>query len=226
MDWPVIGALTGVTVLAGVVGAESYLVLTSAPPPAKANVAAPILLVSRSPESLPGGRVSLATAPFLSRPAVPHLSFAPVTAPRDNPIGADDARPPHENVTSAVPPAAKHKKPSLDKQPSSAGHLPQSVDRRYANVLTHRKIDEFRRMLALLPEQRPLWPAVEAVLLEIGRTQLAQIERGESPQVDSSLMMRLYWAGQPLLGSLQQRQKERVRSLASSLGYSNLASKL
>jgi hypothetical protein len=39
-------------------------------------------------------------------------------------------------------------------------------------------------------------------------------------------MMRLYYAAQPLLGTLRPDQKERVRSLARSLGYANLASML
>ncbi len=41
-----------------------------------------------------------------------------------------------------------------------------------------------------------------------------------------SSMWRLYGASGPLLASLNPEQKERVRNLARSLGYANLASRL
>ena len=89
-----------------------------------------------------------------------------------------------------------------------------------------RKIDKLHGMLHLLPDQRLLWPPVEVVLRRIGHGQLAQIKRGEPPEVDSGMMMRLYWAAQPLLASLRPQQKGRVRALARSLGYANFASLL
>jgi hypothetical protein len=64
------------------------------------------------------------------------------------------------------------------------------------------------------------------MLREIGRAQMAHVRRGESPEVDSGLMMQLYSAAQPLLASLNPGQKERIRSLARSLGYPSVASML
>jgi hypothetical protein len=92
--------------------------------------------------------------------------------------------------------------------------------------MTARTIGRMRTALRLTPDQVPHWSPVEAVLREIGREQLVQIRGGRKPEVGTGPMMRLYYAAQPLLGMLKPDQKERVRSLARSLGYANVASML
>jgi hypothetical protein len=233
MDWPLIGAFAGVTALAGAVGTGGYLMLNSVPTTAKAPPP-PILLVERSRVSVDAGRVYLATASAVPNYTVPTLRLAPaprylVILPPDDELPPIDeqapahARRPADDRTSTLPHPAKHKaSPSL----KPVEHVPHSVDRRYAHVLTSQKISELRSMLHLLSDQRLLWPPVAAALREIGRAQIAQIKRGEHPEVDSKLMMRLYWAAQPLLASLHPQQKEKVRALARSLGYANVASML
>lgn len=233
MDWPLIGAFAGVTALAGAVGTGSYLMLNSAPTTAKAPPP-PVLLVERRRAGVDAGRVYLATAPAVPNYMVPMLRLAPaprhlvILPPDDELPPIDEQSPAHtrlpaDDSTSALPHPAKHKAFASLKP---VEHVPHSVDRRYAHVLTSQKISELRGLLHLLSDQRLLWPPVAAALREIGRAQIAQVKRGEHPDVDSGLMMRLYWAAQPLLASLHPEQKEKVRALARSLGYANVASML
>lgn len=92
--------------------------------------------------------------------------------------------------------------------------------------MTAGKIVHLRRMLRLQPDQVAHWRPVEVVLREIGREQLVLIRRGGKPEVGTGVMMRLYYAAQPLLGTLRPDQKERIRAMARSLGYGNVASML
>jgi hypothetical protein len=223
MDWPLIGALAGVTALAGAVGTGGYLMLNAAPPTVKAAPPPPVLLVT--PGTVGAGQVYLASVPAAPRYTIPELHLAPVAQPPVNlpPARAKAARPPTDEYTNALPYRNEHKRHA---SPKPVEHVSHGIDERYAHVLTRRKIGELRGMLHLLPDQRLLWPPVEAVLREIGRGQLAQIRHGQRPEVDSGSMMRLSWAAQPLLASLHPVQKERVRALARSLGYASVASML
>jgi hypothetical protein len=227
MDWPLIGALTGVTALAGAVGTGGYLMLHAAPATVKAAPPPPVLLVAPRSVGIDTGQVYLASVPAAPRYTIPELHLAPVAPPLVDVPRVDTQtappRPPADDYTNALPYRAERKRPASRKPVEHAVH---GVDERYAHVLTSHKIAELRGMLHLLPDQRLLWPPVEAVLHEIGRGQLAQIRRGQHPEVEQAMMMRLYWAAQPLLASLQPAQKERVRALARSLGYASVASML
>jgi hypothetical protein len=124
-------------------------------------------------------------------------------------------RPKRESHAPRVPPVVA--KPAL-KEPSLELHD--------GRIMTTRTIGRVRAALRLRPDQTAHWIAVEAILREIGREQLAQIRRGREPEVGTGLMMRLYYGAQPLLATLRPDQKERIRSLARTLGYGHVASML
>jgi hypothetical protein len=240
----VIGALTGVTVLAGIVGVGAYVALSTAPSPVK-SARPPVLLgvpssrpatdTRQKPEprlalapSLPGltvydGNEDPAVGPgFPVRPA-PRLRLEPPfhsgRLPDSDPKVLAAPRPDRERVTARLP--AVVAKPAPRKPDEEA-----DLDRYDGRVMTAATIRRVRVTLRLVPEQAQHWRAIEPILHEIGRAQIAQIRSGRKPEVGTGLMMRLYYAAQPLLGTLRPDQKERVRSLARSLGYANLASML
>ena len=249
MDWLVIGSLTGVAVLAGVLGVGTYAAISSDPPAAGAPRAP--ALVAYGPSRLPinswaqqaSHHQGTATASLArltvqdveqyatARPAVPaapRLNAEPRYQPQ--PSKPQVVLLPPERPDIAPPPTKS--KPAL-KKPDAEAKLPsrKSKDLPRASphddkVMTGRKIAQLRRTLRLMPEQVVHWHAVEVILREIGREQRALLRRGEKPEVATGHMMRLYYAAQPLLGILQPAQKERVRGMARSLGYGNVASML
>jgi hypothetical protein len=264
MDWPVIGSLTGVAVLAGVVGVGAYSALRSDEPLVRRSPSAPALLAApQSGPALHAGpqqpyqQQARLQQPYQqqARPQQPYqpgrtLTLSRLTVedaeldiairPRTFPVEpAPRLRlepPPNslierekESVTASLGPdhAEKNDRPPIvarpaPKKPQEKPHV-EVHDRR---VMTAGKIVTLRRTLRLLPDQLAHWRPVEAVLREIGREQLAQIRRGGKPEVGTGVMMRLYYAAQPLLGTLRPDQKERIRAMARSLGYGNVASML
>jgi hypothetical protein len=244
MDWPVIGALAGVTVLAGVVGIGAYAALTSAGPTTAKEPAPPILLSvtpSRPTANVqPGPVPRLQPPPSLSRLVVEDagddtaitssLGIKPV--PRLRPESLHAGRPvdPHPKLLAVPRPdgdSFNGRVPSIvAKPPPTKPREQPAADPYDGRVMTARTIRRLRAALRLLPEQLSHWRPVEAILHEIGRAQVAQIKAGRKPEVGTGPMMRLYYAAQPLLGTLRPDQKERIRSLARSLGYGHVASML
>ena len=247
MDWPIIGALTGVAVLAGTVGVGTYSVWQSEPAGVQRPAPPPSLLVEHNhvtastepsyaavPRQSAHAGYALTNVPklYAPRPSVnapvrraPRPGLAdrreanarPWTGRDETPI--PEARPEQGPVVASLPPAARP-------APQPPHHQSHEQDPYDGKVLTSARISRLRAVLHLLPDQRAQWPAVEKALRKIGRSQIAAIRHGRKPDVDQSLVMDLYWAAQPLLGSLQPRQKDKVRALARSLGYGNLASML
>jgi hypothetical protein len=258
MDWPVIGSLTGLAVLAGVVGVGTFAALRSdeplprRPPSVPALLAAPqsapalharpqqpypqqayqqqpyqprrTLTLSLSHLSVQDAELDIAIRPtvFPVEPA-PRLRLEPpplangLSEREKEPVAAS-LQPNHGAKTDRPPIAARPAPKKPNDKPQVEVH-----DRR---VMTARKIVTLRGTLRLLPDQIAHWRPVEAILREIGREQLAQLRRGAKPEVGTGPMMRLYYAAQPLLGTLRPDQKERIRAMARSLGYGNVASML
>jgi hypothetical protein len=227
MDWPVIGSIAGVTALGASVALGGWLVLESRPM-ATNGPAAPVLLVDTSPRQ--PSPVSTASqqrraeqVPMLAPTPRTELASLPLSEP-EKPLRL--SRPSHHIVADApkksvlVRPRVETTTPHPQQKP------PAIVDERYAQVLTPDKVGQLRHMLHLRADQQEHWPPVDAMLRQIGRVQMAHIRRGEKPEVDSGVMMQLYSAAQPLLASLLPDQKEKIRSLARSLGYPNVASLL
>jgi hypothetical protein len=229
MDWPVVGSIAGVTALAGSLALGGWLELGSTPMQTN-NRATPVLLVDAHPpqqsilyskpqRAVPEHAPILASLPQAGLAELPYSEREkPLRVPRVTSHAAADAPPKHSILA----------KPHIEKLPERTQQkpLPTIVDERYAHVLTTDKIGQLRRMLHLRSDQTQHWPPVEAMLHQIGRIQMAHVRRGEKPEVDSGVMMQLYSAAQPLLASLLPEQKEKIRSLARSLGYPNVASLL
>src|SRR5439155_4153959 len=97
MDWPVIGAITGVTVLAAAVTVGAIAMVRSTPEPAKKTaVMAPLLRFESRPEvgiingpELPG----LAPSNFGKLPPPPPAKSAPAAPAAKNPPPPTAARP-------------------------------------------------------------------------------------------------------------------------------------
>jgi hypothetical protein len=134
--------------------------------------------------------------------------------------------PPPPRLDAAPRDRPEAARPAPKPQPSPEAETPLRADPRLAKVLTAAKIARLRIGLRLQPDQVPHWSPVASVLREIAREQVALVRRGQDPDVSQDMMMRLYGAAQPLLASLTDVQKERVRSLARSLGYGHVASML
>jgi hypothetical protein len=97
---------------------------------------------------------------------------------------------------------------------------------RYRGVLTSAEIVRVKSRLRLTPDQERAWPPVEVALAEMGRQQIALVQRGQEPRISQSDWPpgRLYALAGPLLQSLRPDQKETVRRLCRSLGFVGVAS--
>ncbi|MCK2056127.1 hypothetical protein [Methylobacterium sp. 37f] len=95
-------------------------------------------------------------------------------------------------------------------------------------VLTPADIRQIRHSLRLTPEQAVHWPPVEVVLNEISAQQLTFVRAGQnaSSAFDTSTSMRVYFAVQPLLGTLREDQKMQIRIRARAMGFGQVASYL
>src|SRR5438552_12088423 len=239
MDWPVIGAITGVTVLGAAVTVGAIAMVRSTPEPAKKTaVMAPLLRFESRPEvgiingpELPGLTPSnfgkLPPPPPAARakaaPAAPAAKNPPSTAARPAPALAALA-PAERNYGMAHGPVATR---PLAPDPRFEAPRPHfeapRVDRRYDGVMTLAEISRLKASMRLTPAQEPQWHPVESVLRDIGRQQTLQVNAGRKPEVDSAAVQRLYLAARPLLATLRPDQKEQVRRLARSLGYESVA---
>ncbi len=138
--------------------------------------------------------------PLPSRPAGPDPRFAakPRWCPRRRP-GPGSVRPGPEPV--ALPPPGPRK---ASPGPAHAGRRcsPQPIS------------GQMKYSLRLTPEQAVHWPPVEAVLHEISAQQAALVRsaRDASGAFDTSTSMRVYFAAQPLLGTLREDQKAQIRA--------------
>lgn len=154
-------------------------------------------------------------SPLPSRPASAGPSVrreaamlpAPAASPRDH------VRPAPEPV--ALPRLAPEKP-----RPAPAPAGPQ--------VLTAADIRQMKHSLRLTPEQAVHWPPVENVLHEISAQQAALVRSGQdaSGAFDTSTSMRVYFAAQPLLGTLREDQKAQIRARVRAMGFGQVASYL
>lgn len=95
-------------------------------------------------------------------------------------------------------------------------------------VLTPAAIRRLHLSLRLTREQEPFWPPVEQALLEIGTQQATMIRAGQDPKdaFGVGAAMRMYSLARPLLDSLREDQKARVRAQARSMGFTAVASQI
>lgn len=136
--------------------------------------------------------------------------------------------------------AMADKAPHVDQapQPAAVVHapLPPQKPKRPApesgDLLGDGQIAGLKSRLRLTDDQIGYWPAVEAALREVARTQLhaasAKRARGGKAAIDvnSPEVQKLIYAAMPLLMRLREDQKREVRKLARVIGLEQVASQI
>lgn len=101
-----------------------------------------------------------------------------------------------------------------------------------SGLLDDAQIAGIKGRLRLTDEQVQYWPAVEAALRDIAKSQLrdARLPHARPGKVNidvnSPEVQRLIWAAMPLLMRLREDQKREVRKLARVIGLDQVASQI
>jgi hypothetical protein len=188
-------------------------------------------------------RVALAPQPLLpARMALQQTDAENTPTPLFEPLPSEPrASDPHaivqtaslENVALPATPvhtAAEPARPSANtakaaKTSAVAAH--PTAPNRSAYLLDNAQIASIKARLHLTPDQKQMWPAVEAALRNIAykRTQLAREGGAANVQsLDPDAVQGLKTAAVPLIMSFNEEQKEEVRNLAHVMGLDQLAS--
>jgi len=128
------------------------------------------------------------------------------------------AEPPKAAPKPAASPAA-HAKKLPPPPPTPAPFLDDS------------QIASLKTRLRLTADQVEYWPAVEAALRDVVRTQLhegriKQMHGKAGIDVNTPEVQKLVWAAMPLLMRLREDQKHEVRKLARVMGLESVASQI
>jgi hypothetical protein len=150
--------------------------------------------------------------------AEPAAPVAAVAEPA-KPAAAEPAKP---AVVAALPPPKPTEKPK---------HLlPPSPAPAQSSALDDNQISGLKGRLRLTSDQIEYWPAVEAALRDVVRTQLhaAKHSLGAKMNIDvnSPEVQKLIWAAMPLLMRLREDQKNEVRKIARVIGLDQVASQI
>jgi hypothetical protein len=127
--------------------------------------------------------------------------------------------------------AAEQKHAALTPTPRErAKHTPPPAPRDIG-VLDDSQIASLKHRLHLTSDQIEYWPAVEAALRDVVRTQLrpgAKHGHAGRPNIDvnSPEVQKLIWAAMPLLMRMREDQKNEVRKLARVIGLDQVASQI
>jgi hypothetical protein len=165
-------------------------------------------------------------------PADPVIASAPkipeIAAPAEPKIEAKpevkqaEPKKPEPKVTAVAPAPEKHaEKPK---------HLPPPPAPPKENaVLDDGQISGLKGRLRLTSDQVEYWPAVEAALRDVVRTQLrgSRLATGRvNIDVNAPEVQKLIWAAMPLIMRLREDQKTEVRKLARVIGLEQVASQI
>jgi hypothetical protein len=97
-------------------------------------------------------------------------------------------------------------------------------------LLDDGQINGLKGRLRLTEDQVEYWPAVEAALRDVVRTQLRGARHAVAGKVNidtnSPEVQKLIWAAMPLLMRLREDQKSEVRKLARVIGLEQVASQI
>jgi hypothetical protein len=158
-------------------------------------------------------------------PAIPYAaqerSAAPVAPSAANPNAAN----PNATNSSAAP----------DRPAIAAAPLPRQKPKRppqESGLLDDTHIAGIKTRLQLTPEQVEYWPAVEAALRDIGKTQFRdqhiKLAHAGKAKIDVNApeVQKLVWAAMPLLMRMREDQKREVRKLARVIGLDSVASQI
>lgn len=155
-----------------------------------------------------------------SAPKIPEM-----TAPAKPKVEAKQAEP------KKAEPKAVVAQPAPEKQAEKPKHLlpPPPAPPKDTALLDDGQITGLKGRLRLTSDQVEYWPAVEAALREVVRTQLrgSRIATGRvNIDVNAPEVQKLIWAAMPLIMRLREDQKSEVRKLARVIGLDQVASQL
>jgi len=159
-------------------------------------------------------RDRLYDAVFAAAPFLPSAELQPASAP-----ATADHEPDYRPAIAAAPLPPVRPKHLVPPPPSNG-------------LLDDAQIAGIKGRLRLTTEQAQYWPAVEAALREIAKTQLREARlphaRAGKANIDvnSPEVQRLIWAAMPLLTRLREDQKREVRKLARVIGLDSVASQI
>jgi hypothetical protein len=163
--------------------------------------------------------------------AKPVKSVAPEVAPTSSAPEAAGAAPAPQRAAEPKL-AALTPSPLPQDKPKHLLPPPPPVPHAASGVLDDSQITGLRGRLRLTSDQVEFWPAVEAALRDVVRTQLrgtgSKIARGGKMNIDvnSPEVQKLIWAAMPLLMRLREDQKSEVRKLARVIGLEQVASQI
>jgi hypothetical protein len=157
----------------------------------------------------------------VERPADPVIASA-LQIPDAVPAPAAAIAPKHAAIAALQPPAEKpkHLLPPPPPAPAPSAH---------STLLDDNQISGLKGRLRLSSDQVEYWPAVEAALRDVVRTQLRgtkHIAGKVNIDTDSPEVQKLIWAAMPLLMRLREDQKNEVRKLARVIGLDQVASQI
>jgi len=178
----------------------------------------------------------------IGRPVDPVIASAlqiPDAAPMAPAVAAEPAAP--AAAEPAKPAATEPSKPAVvaalspprEKSAEKPKHLlppPPPAPAAQSSALDDNQISGLKGRLRLTSEQMEYWPAVEAALRDVVRTQLhaAKQSLGARMNIDvnSPEVQKLIWAAMPLLMRLREDQKNEVRKIARVIGLDQVASQM
>ena len=150
-------------------------------------------------------------------------------SPRPNRLPPPKPRPP---IRSAEQPAEAKTavlappSPSYDKPKPLPPPAPHATN----GLLDDGQIAGLKGRLRLTSDQVEYWPAVEAALRDVVRTQLRGTKHvaGGKVNIDTNSpeVQKLIWAAMPLLMRLRDDQKSEVRKLARVIGLEQVAAQI
>jgi hypothetical protein len=146
-------------------------------------------------------------------PSIPEPAPAPVIEPKESKSAAVAPAPlPHEKPKRLLPPP------------------PPPAPSAQSGLLDDGQINGLKGRLRLTSDQVEYWPAVEAALRDVVRTQLRGTRHAVAGKVNIDTnapeVQKLIWAAMPLLMRLREDQKSEVRKLARVIGLEQVASQI
>jgi hypothetical protein len=176
------------------------------------------MLASASPDvevERPANPVIAAT------PSIPVTQPAPVAQAKPAEAKPTESKPVEAKAAALAPAPVSHPKP----KPVAPPPAPPAA----SGLLDDGQIAGLKGRLRLSSDQAEYWPAVEAALRDVVRTQLrGRHVPGGKVAIDtgSPEVQKLIYAAMPLLMRLRDDQKNEVRKLARVIGLEQVASQI
>jgi hypothetical protein len=160
----------------------------------------------------------------IERPTTPMIAATP-SIPAAEPAPVTESKAAESKTAVLTPPEKPSDKPKRLPPPPAAHAAPAST-----GLLDDGQISGLKGRLRLTSDQVEYWPAVEAALRDVVRTQLRGTKHAVGGKVNidtnSPEVQKLIWAAMPLLMRLRDDQKSEVRKLARVIGLEQVASQI